>query len=427
MVKTMRIPNTTTPVLVLSARQHGSLGIIRSLGELGVPVYGTYSGQRGPAMFSRFCKGTFLWDFVGPEYSEQMARELVEIAKIIGRPTILIPTWDETAVFAAEQYQALARWFILPQQSPELASTLVDKSQMYCLAKKHAIPTAEVSVPNSLEDVKHFARTASFPVLLKGIDSNRLQKRAGKRMVIVHTPEELIRLYTYMEERDPRNVMLQEYIPAGKQPDWMFNGYFNESSDCLIGFTGTKIRQTPVYTGMTSLGICTTNSVVAQRTIEWMKQLGYRGILDIGYRYDIRDCEYKVHDVNPRVGATFRLFVGNNGMDVVRALYLDLTGQKVPASTPQEGRKWMVELDFKSSLDYYRDGKLKFLDWLRSLRGINELGYYRKDDLRPIAYLCLMACKKLVGRVRQRAERAAAALARTFSKRNVAGLPANAD
>jgi D-aspartate ligase len=48
-----------------------------------------------------------------------------------------------------------------------------------------------------------------------------------------------------------------------------------------------------------------------------MQEIGYSGIVDIGYRYDRRDGEYKLLDVNPRVGATFRLFVDSNGMDVV--------------------------------------------------------------------------------------------------------------
>ena len=71
--------------------------------------------------------------------------------------------------------------------------------------------------------------------------------------------------------------------------------------------------------------------------------LGYRGILDIGYRFDHRDGQYKLLDVNPRIGGTFRLFVGADGMDVLRALYLDLTGQDVPTSAAQEGRRWLVE------------------------------------------------------------------------------------
>ena len=391
----MKIHGISAPVLVLGANLHGSLGIIRSLGELGITVYGSYSGERGPATYSRYCKQSFEWTY--PAGSDQEAvRSLVRIGEQIGRPCILIPTWDETAVLVAEHYAELSRRFIYPQQDPELARTLVSKKDMYALAKKSGVPTAEITLPKSLADVESFAHSAKFPVLLKGSDGNRLKQRTNRKMVIVSTPEELVRLYQEMEDPEDPNLMLQEYIPARAGADWMFNGYFNADSNCLVGFTGQKIRQTPVYTGMTSLGICRSNAIVIKSTVDWMKQLGYKGILDIGYRYDHRDGEYKVLDVNPRIGATFRLFVGREGVDVARALYLDLTGQSVPVSACSEGRKWMVELDLKSCIDYYRDGNLTIREWCESLRGIEELGYFRKDDLRPFAKFLSTGVRRLV-------------------------------
>ncbi len=147
--------------------------------------------------------------------------------------------------------------------------------------------------------------------------------------------------------------MLQEYIPGGDDSIWMFNGYFDEKSDCLFGVTGRKIRQSPIHTGVTSLGVCLRNPVVDEMTQGFMKSIGYKGILDIGYRYDARDGKYKVLDVNPRIGSTFRLFVGNNGLDVVRAQYLDLLVNRFLHSAVVEGRKWFVEdRDFVSSVRY---------------------------------------------------------------------------
>jgi predicted ATP-grasp superfamily ATP-dependent carboligase len=35
--------------------------------------------------------------------------------------------------------------------------------------------------------------------------------------------------------------------------------------------------------------------------------------VDLGFRYDARDSRYKPLDVNPRIGATFRLFVDAEG------------------------------------------------------------------------------------------------------------------
>jgi predicted ATP-grasp superfamily ATP-dependent carboligase len=192
-----------------------------------------------------------------------------------------------------------------------------------------------------------------------------------------------------MEHPEHPNVMLQEYIAGGEDASWMFNGYFNENSDCLFGATGRKIRQNPPYAGVTSLGVCLANASVAETTKKFMKAIGYRGILDIGYRYDARDGLYKVFDVNPRIGCTFRLFVLNGGMDVARALYLDLTGQAFVAGGALPGRKWMVEdLDLASSFRYWRDGKITLNEWRRSLAGLQESAFFAVDDPRPVVSMC---------------------------------------
>jgi predicted ATP-grasp superfamily ATP-dependent carboligase len=117
--------------------------------------------------------------------------------------------------------------------------------------------------------------------------------------------------------------------------------------------------------------------------------VGYCGILDIGYRYDARDGKYKVLDVNPRIGSTFRLFVGKSGLDVAQALYRDLTGQVVPPATVVEGRKWIVEdQDIYSSYRYWRDGKLGLAGWFVSLIGIREGAWFAWDDLLPFWLMC---------------------------------------
>jgi predicted ATP-grasp superfamily ATP-dependent carboligase len=178
--------------------------------------------------------------------------------------------------------------------------------------------------------------------------------------------------------------MLQQYIPGGDESVWMFNGYFDRKSACVAGLTGKKLRQHPVHTGATSLGICLSNNSLRETTSAFMGALGYQGIVDIGYRYDARDGRYKVLDINPRIGATFRLFVGMDGTDVARLLYRDLTGQPLPAIAHAEGRKWLDEhRDFFAARQYRREGSLTIGTWLRSLRGVRETAWFARDDLRP--------------------------------------------
>jgi predicted ATP-grasp superfamily ATP-dependent carboligase len=128
-----------------------------------------------------------------------------------------------------------------------------------------------------------------------------------------------------------------------------------------------------------------------------MKAVGYRGILDIGYRYDARDGAYKLLDANPRIGATFRLFVGTNGLDVARALYLDLTGQEVPPTQARQGRKWLVEnKDLESWLALRREGEWPIGAWLRSLRGVQERAWFARDDPAPFLMMCVGLLSRVV-------------------------------
>jgi D-aspartate ligase len=205
-------------------------------------------------------------------------------------------------------------------------------------------------------------------------------------MVVADNPEALLRLYDTMETPDAPNLMLQEYLAGGSRTSWMFNGYFDDQSRCRFGLTANMVRQYPAYTGRASLGVCLTNPIVAEQARNFMQAVGYRGPLDIGFKHDRRTGQYKVFDVNPRIGASFRLLVDSAGMDVARAMYLDLTGQAVETGVAREGRKWVVEnFDLLSSPTYCRDEKLSILGWLRSYAGVEEASWFAPDDLGPFA------------------------------------------
>lgn len=171
----------------------------------------------------------------------------------------------------------------------------------------------------------------------------------------------------------------------------------------LVGFTGQKIRQNPVYIGPTCLGICLRNLTVEETTQRLMKTLGYKGILDIDYRCDTRHGQYMVLDVNPRIGCTFRLFAANDGMDVARALYLGMTGQPVPPAVVTEGRKWIVEdcdLGIQPPLPQRWGGDNKH--WVRSFGGVQEGAFFSRDDPLPILQRCILDGAELCSRASKR-------------------------
>lgn len=385
-----------TPAVVLGCFRHGGLGIVRSLGRLSVPVHVVDSGRRAPAYYSRYCHEKSLWD-IDSAPTEQSVAFLLELGKKIGRRSVLIPTSDIGAVFVAEQADRLREWFIFPAADAGLVRSLCSKQDMFYLAQKCGVPTPATAFPLSREDVLEYLETARFPVLVKPV--RRLAGRPVLPIQIVRTKEELRTLYLSLEDRSAPNLILQEYIPGPDEMTWTFNGYFDGQGECKLAFTGRKLRNFPPYFGQASLAVCVRNPIVETMTIGFMKAIGYRGPLDLGYRYDSRDGQYKVNDVNPRIGAMSRLFVGQNGIDVARALYYDVTGQPVPAATTPEGRKWIVEdADLMSSLRYRRDGKLALKEWISSLRGVEEAAYFAFDDPLPFAAVVMIDAKSIMER-----------------------------
>lgn len=389
--------NTSVPVVVIAPGFHGH-AIARSLGRLGVKVYGVHADPRSPAALSRYWEKNTFWDF-GVHPPDASVDRLLQLSREIGRNPILLPTDDWSCLFVADHAEKLKQGFLFPDQPAGLARSLSSKESMYDLCKKYSIPTPHTIFPRSRHDVLAYLQTATFPIMLKGIDTIALLRHAGMRMALVHDQETLLKLYDEWETPDARNLMLQEYIPGSSEMIWMFNGYFDDDSECLFGITGRKVRQYPAYKGVTSLGVCITNEAVHRLTRMFMKSLGYRGILDIGYKYDARDGQYKLLDANPRTGVTFRLFLDENGTDVVRALYRDLTGQAVPKGMPKEGRKWMSEnFDLISSACSLRDGTLGFAGWLRSFQNLEEVSWFATDDFRPFLAMAARSFHWMSGR-----------------------------
>lgn len=376
--------DNSTPAVVLKSVAHGGLGIVRSLGRLGIPAYTVEASAWTPAFYSRYNRGVVKMD-VETASAAQALGHLHELAERLGAKSVLIPSTDYAAIFIADHAEELRRWFLFPEQSPDLLRKLYSKWEMYLLAKRIGVPTVETVLPRTREDVLHVAKTMRFPVVLKAIDGTRLSRCCGKKMFIVHRIDDLLSLYDSLEDPISPNLILQEYIDGEDDSVWMFNGYFNQRSECIAAFTGKKLRQCPAFNGYTCLGVCLANPVVQETTIRFLRALNYNGLVDIDFRYDQRDGQYKILDVNPRIGATFQLFTAQNGMDLVRLYYLDVTGQRAPSAVIKEGRKWMVgDLDLASSLRYLRAGRLTVSQWLSSLQRIEDSAYFAADDLVPL-------------------------------------------
>jgi predicted ATP-grasp superfamily ATP-dependent carboligase len=251
------------------------------------------------------------------------------------------------------------------------------------------LPSPVSSFPSDESELIEQAEAHGYPVVLKRAEPWLEPRDPGAPSVsIVRTREQLLQEYARMESDIAPQVMVQEYIPGDSDSIWMFNGYVDAGGDCVCAFTGRKLRQRGPRAGPTTLGICAENPEVSELAQRLLGELGYRGIVDMGFRYDARDGTYRLLDVNPRLGSTFRLFAADNGIDVVRAMHLDLTGRPVPASVTPSGRKWLDERsDAATAVRLAQEGALGPRGYLRSLRGVREAAWWAADD--PLPFLSM--------------------------------------
>jgi len=395
--------DVSTPVFVLRRTRnpfhHGGLAITRSAGAWGVPVHAVQESRWSPAAWSRYEKGRL--SLPADASDDRWLRALLEAGRRIGR-AVLVPIDDVAAVFVEDHALALAECFTFPARPAGLTRRLSDKRALHHLAGELDIPVPDAVFPAEEGDVAAYAATGEFPVVVKQIDAwHSARGNDAPSVTIARDGRELLLAYRRMESDAAPNVMLQQYIPGTSESVWMFNGYFDADSVCRFGAAGVKLRQRGPHTGPTTLGLCAPNPTVEDQTLRLMRAVGYRGILDLGFRYDARDGGYKLLDVNPRVGGSFRLFTGDAGMDVLRALYLDLTGQPVPRAIPRHGRRWIVEpYDLVAAVQLGREGELGLRRWRRSLRGVQEAAWFDPRDPLPFLGMVLRMSLSLPGRRR---------------------------
>jgi D-aspartate ligase len=375
------------PVIVLAPGNYvAPLAVMRSLRSFGVAVYAP--ATRGVSLWrwSRYCAGLLQVGQNGSPSAtdpEATVEELLAAGLALGGHAVLMPCSDEWVMFVARWAGRLAGMYRFPRLSHDLAQRLRDKHQLQSLATEKAVGIPASVRPVDAADAIRIAGTLDYPVLIKTSAS----RDNGNQMAVVSNPDELVAAFKLMG--DPGNLICQRLVPGDDSDGWLFNGYFDDQSRCIARFSGRKLRQWPAGRGITVVAEATRNQEVEQIAVEFLTDIGYRGPVDIDFRRHPADGTYHLLDVNPRLGGVFRLFEDKQGLDVARAMYLDLIGEPIEQASQSGGRRFVNEGAFLvAMLKSWRTTLRAPGATIRELRGA-EMRTFRWTD--PFPFLVLMA------------------------------------
>ena len=375
---------------------YGALSVARSLGRAGVSVYAAIEKRFSPLGVSRYCTESIVLPDVQVRDRRRLVEWLFDVAKEMENRPIVYATDDEAAIVLAEHRADLVERFRLPEVPPGLPTRLATKSSLAHLCQEFEIACPLSATPRNLRELDEVVAELSFPLVVKN-DSpfERLERPAVSSTTIVRSPLDLASLIARW--RVPFSVVVQEYLPSESCSDWFSHAYV--ATDGRVGpiFTGIKLRSWPPHGGVTANGVAVSNGTLVKSTVRFLERLGYRGIVDLDWRYDRRDGSYKLLDFNPRVGAQLALFSDEAGLDVVRAMHLDLTGRSfIPGST-QDGDRFVVEhIDLPARYAYRHEERIANVP----RGGKLHLAWMALDDPVPAVVALIRILERIESRLR---------------------------
>ncbi|MET8246315.1 ATP-grasp domain-containing protein [Streptomyces sp. NPDC005202] len=395
----MSLLDTRVPAVLLRIDRnpfhHGTLGAVRSLGRAGVEVHVIADSTGSPVPRSRFVRQMHPPPPPGAS-PRDIAVALRRVATRIACPAVLVPMDDASAVAVGGMREELAPSYLLPAAPGALLERVADKSELAAVCASAGIPHPVTLVPDSPAQAACAASQLGLPMVAKWSRPWLLPADSGLRStVLVDSAQQARELYLRTEEAGSP-LLLQKYLPPGADRDWFFHGYADRSGAVRGGGCGRKRQAWPRGAGLTAVGCWTPNPQVQAFAERLTGELGYRGVFDMDFRRCGATGRYHLLDFNPRPGAQFRLFADTAGLDVVRALHLDLTHRPLPEGAPLVGRAFVVE-------------NYAPLAVLRPAPRGRELAWHAPDDPAPGRAMLALWCRHVSRRLRERLRAAATA------------------
>jgi len=365
------------------------LSNLRSLGELGIPVY-VVDRNNCIARYSKYCKKFFKCpDYIEDEFADFLIG-LAESEKI--KDWILVPSNDHAVITIARHKVKLEVFYKLITPDIQILDNISDKRRLLTVAEEAGISTPKTYyVVDSETDLERSGLT--FPVILKGRFGLSFYKKLGKKAFLTKNEAQMKEcLYSISQNNALDNTIVQELIPFDGTNKTISFTAFCEKGDIKTFWMGVKLREHPVQFGTATFAESVYDEDCYSASIRLLNTLNYTGVCEIEYLKDPRDGIYKLIEINARTW----LWVGlakKCGIDYAKYIYYHL--HDIPVSFPAKypsGIKWINYFtDTVFSIKAILTGKLQLTEFLRSLKGVKTPAVFQKNDIIPgIMFLVLL-------------------------------------
>ena len=361
---------------------HTGLGVARSLGRRGIPVF-VLEDQLSISSFSKYVTRVIRVKDLRAERSTVDA--LLEIGKRFNlRNWVLFPTRDETVVAFARHREELAGFFKVTTPDWTSVQWAWDKKNTYKLAEQLGIPCPQTFNPRSLEDLEPLY--AKLPLAIKPAVKEHFFYATKAKAWRAETPEQLRDLFAKAGRQiKPEEILVQEIIPGDGNCQFSYCAFFRDGQ-AHSTLMAVRSRQHPREFGRAATYVESIDlHEITELSERFLKAIQYYGVVEVEYKRDNRDGKYKLLDVNARTWG-FQNLGASAGVDFAYLLYADQMGELVNPCRGRAGVGWLRLLtDVPVALSDMVHGHLKLSSYLRSLGRTRVESVFSKDD--PLPFL----------------------------------------
>ncbi len=364
-----------------------NLGAVRCLGRSGVSSIVLDANKNQAAFFSKYAKGVLC-----PHPKHQEA-EYIDLLLTIGtklpRKGVLFPTGDTECLAILKHRGLLENYYHFTMAEYEVVNSIINKELFYHLLESYRIAHPKTFFPKDPKQAKEASTLLSYPCILKPVYTTYFRLDFHTKLFVAQSSEELISLYQKAYKKR-HQVMVQEIVPGDARMMFGFNAYYDRTGASYGEFVYQRLREWPLGFGNGCYIQSVDQPILNQITSLFVKRLGYYGIVDAEFKYDVRDKTFKFIEMNPRIWMQ-NSFPARFGKNLPYFAYLDALGKKPPKKSSCGQKKtirWVYFLeDIQSSRSYMEKGDLSIPAWLQAYNLRNEHAVFAWDDPFPFFFL----------------------------------------
>ena len=380
---------------VVVGGDYQGLGIVRSLGRRKVPVC-VVDDERSIARFSKYTVRTVS---VPSLRDERMTVDtLLQIGQRLDlRGWVLYPTRDETVAALSRYRPLLADFFRVPANDWKTTQWVWDKRNTYRLAAELGIPAPPTWYVRDVSDLEKIAADPPF-VIKPAIKEHFFYETKAKAWRADSRAELRIMFQRAAALAGPGEVMVQSLIPGDGRQQFAYCAFFKEGR-ALGSMVVRRTRQHPPEFGRASTFVQTIDlSHLEALSERFLRAINYYGLVELEYKLDPRDQEYKLLDVNGRSWGYHTLGLAA-GVDFPSMLFADQVGETVEPTRGRAGVNWIrLVTDVPTGVLEILGGRQNWRAYLRSLTGFQVESVFSCDDPLPgfaeLAYLPYLYFKR---------------------------------